>query len=157
MIGLAANDKRALTMTYDSGNIFARILAGEAKSHRVYEDEYALAIMDVMPRAEGHVLVLPKAPSADFLDLPGDAIPGVFTATQRVSKAVKQAFAADGILVSVRNGSAAGQVIFHTHVHVIPCHQGHPMKPPGHALADDEVLAEHARLIRQALAREATD
>ena len=142
-------------MTYDSGNIFARILAGEAKSHRVYDDEHVLAIMDVMPRADGHTLVLPKAPSVDLLDLPGDAVPGVFAATQRLSRAVREAFAADGVLVKLHNGSAAGQVIFHMHVHVIPCHQGQPMKPPGHALADDEVLAENARLIREALARQA--
>ena len=142
-------------MTYDSGNIFARILAGEAKSHRVHDDEHVLAIMDVMPRADGHTLVLPKAPSVDLLDLPGDAVPGVFAATQRISRAVKEAFAADGVLVKLHNGSAAGQVIFHMHVHVIPCHQGQPMKPPGHALADDEVLAENARLIREALARQA--
>lgn len=141
-------------MTYDSGNIFARILAGEAKSHRVYDDEHVLAIMDIMPRADGHTLVLPKVPAADLLDLPGDAVPGVFAATQRLSRAVKEAFAADGVLVKVHNGSAAGQVIFHLHVHVIPCHQGQPIKPPGHALADDEALANNARLIREALARQ---
>ena len=142
-------------MTYDSGNIFARILAGEAKSHRAYEDEHVLAIMDVMPRADGHTLMLPKAPCADYLTLPGDAVPGVFPATQKVAGAVKEAFAADGVVVKVHNGSAAGQVIFHMHVHVIPCHQGQPMKPPGHALADDEDLAGHARLIREALERQA--
>ena len=141
-------------MTYDSGNIFARILAGEAKSHRVYDDEHVLAIMDIMPRADGHTLVLPKVPAADLLDLPGYAVPGVFAATQRLSRAVKEAFAADGVLVKVHNGSAAGQVIFHLHVHVIPCHQGQPIKPPGHALADDEALANNARLIREALARQ---
>lgn len=141
-------------MTYDSGNIFARILAGEAKSHRVYSDEHALAIMDVMPRADGHTLVLPRAPCADFHTLPADAVPGVFAATQKVAGAVREAFAADGVLVTLRNGSAAGQVVFHMHVHVIPCHQGQRVRPPGHALADDQVLAEHARLIREALARQ---
>lgn len=142
-------------MTYDSGNIFARILAGEAKSHRVYEDQNVLAIMDIMPRADGHTLVLPKAPAADFLTLPGAEMGGVFAATQRLSWAVKDAFAADGVLVKVHNGSAAGQVIFHMHVHVIPCHEGRSIRPPGHALADDQALAEHARLIREALARQA--
>ena len=140
-------------MTYDSGNIFARILAGEAKFHRAYEDEHVLAIMDVMPRADGHALVLPRAECADFLALPDEAMHGVFAATQKVSRAVKAAFGADGVLVAVRNGASAGQVIFHMHIHVIPCHQGQPLKPPGHALADDEVLADHARRIRQALAR----
>ena len=141
-------------MTYDSGNIFARILAGEAKSHRAYEDEHVLAIMDVMPRADGHTLVLPKAACADFHTLPAEAVPGVFAATQKLAGAVREAFGADGVLVTLRNGSAAGQVVFHMHVHVIPCHQGQPVRPPGHALADDEVLAEHARLIREALARQ---
>ena len=141
-------------MTYDPGNIFARILAGEARSHRVCEDEHALAIMDVMPRCEGHTLILPKAPSVNFLDLPADSIAGVFAATQRVARAAKEAFAADGIQVSLRNGSAAGQVVFHMHIHVMPCHQGLALKPPGHALADDEVLAEHARLIRESLSRQ---
>ena len=144
-------------MTYDSGNIFARIIAGEAKSHRAYEDEHVLAIMDVMPRADGHTLVLPKTPCADFHTLPADAVPGVFAATQKLAGAVKKAFGADGVLVTLRNGSAAGQVVFHMHVHVIPCHQGQPVRPPGHALADDEVLAEHARLIREALARQETE
>lgn len=144
-------------MTYDSGNIFARILAGEAKSHRAYEDEHVLAIMDVMPRADGHTLVLPKTPCADFHTLPAEAVPGVFAATQKLSGAVREAFGADGVLVTLRNGSAAGQVVFHMHVHVIPCHQGQPVKPPGHALADDEVLAGHARLIREALARQETE
>ena len=144
-------------MTYDSGNIFARSLAGEAKSHRVYDDEHVLAIMDVMPRADGHTLVLPKAPCADFLTLPANAVPGVFAATQKLARAVKEAFAADGVLVRLHNGSAAGQVVFHMHAHMIPCYQGQPMKPPGHALADDEVLAEHARLIREALARQASE
>ena len=141
-------------MTYDPGNIFARILAGEAKCHGVYEDAHVLAIMDVMPQADGHALVLPKTPAADFLALPEEAVPGVFAAAQRVAKAAREAFAADGVLVKAHNGSAAGQVIFHMHVHVIPCHQGRQMRPPGHALADDQVLAEHARLIRQALARQ---
>lgn len=140
-------------MTYDSGNIFARILAGEAKSHRVYDDEHVLAIMDVMPRADGHTLVLPKEPCADFHTLPAHAVPGVFAAAQKLAGAVKEAFGADGVLVVLRNGSAAGQVVFHMHVHVIPCHQGQAVRRPGHALADDEVLAEHARLIREALAR----
>ena len=142
-------------MTYDEGNVFARILAGEAKYHGVYEDEHVLAIMDVMPRADGHALVLPKAPATNFLALPGDAVPGVFAATQRVAKAVREAFSADGVLIREHSGSAAGQVIFHMHVHVIPCHQGRQIRPPGHALADDQALAEHARLIRQALARQA--
>ena len=144
-------------MTYDSGNIFARILAGEAKFHRAYEDEHVLAIMDVMPRADGHALVLPRAPCADFLTLPDDAMHGVFAATQKLSRAVKAAFGADGVLVAVRNGASAGQVIFHMHIHVIPCHQGQPLKPPGHALADDQVLADHARRIRAALARQESE
>ena len=120
----------------------------------MYDDEHVLAIMDVMPQADGHTLVLPKVPCADFHTLPADAVPGVFTAAQRVANAAKEAFAADGVLVKVHNGAAAGQVIFHMHVHVIPCHEGRKMKPPGHALADDEALAEHARLIREALARQ---
>ena len=144
-------------MTYDSGNIFARILAGEAKFHRAYEDEHVLAIMDVMPRADGHALVLPRVPCADFLTLPADAMPGVFAATQKLSRAMKAAFGADGVLVAIRNGASAGQVIFHMHIHVIPCHQGQPLKPPGHALADDEVLADHARRIRAALARQESE
>lgn len=144
-------------MTYDSGNIFARILAGQAKFHRAYEDEHVLAIMDVMPRADGHALVLPRAPCADFLALPDGAMHGVFAATQKLSRAVKAAFGADGVLVAVRNGASAGQVIFHMHIHVIPCHQGQPLKPPGHALADDEVLADHARRIRAALARQESE
>ena len=142
-------------MTYDPNNIFARILAGKAPCHSVYEDEHVLAIMDIVPVANGHTLVLPKAQAVDFLALPGAADAGVFAATRRVAHAVKEAFAADGVLVQIRNGAAAGQIIFHMHIHVIPCHTGRRLRPPGGEIAADSVLAGHAALIRAALERQA--
>ena len=98
-------------MAYDRNNIFARILRGEIPSHRVHEDELTLAFMDVMPQADGHTLVIPKAEAESILDVPEEALAAVVLTTQRVARAVKKAFDAPGILIAQLNGRAAGQSV----------------------------------------------
>ncbi|AOG06794.1 HIT family protein [Bosea sp. RAC05] len=136
---------------YDPSNVFARILRGELPSHTVYEDEATVAIMDIMPRADGHVLVIPKVACRNVLDAPAEALQAVALTTQRLARAVKAAFDGDGVTIQQFNESAGGQVVFHLHVHVIPRHDGMSMKPHTGAMEKPEVLAANADKIRSAL------
>lgn len=136
---------------YDPSNVFARILRGELPSHTVYEDEATVAIMDIMPRADGHVLVIPKVACRNVLDAPAEALQAVALTTQRLARAVTTAFDGDGVTIQQFNESAGGQVVFHLHVHVIPRHDGMSMKPHTGAMEKPEVLAANAEKIRSAL------
>ena len=136
---------------YDPDNIFGKILRGEIPAHKVYEDEHTLAFMDVMPQGEGHTLVIPKAPSRGLLDAEPQALGALIATVQRVGRAVKAAFAADGLTVFQYNEPAGGQTVFHLHVHLVPRHEGVPLKRHEGGMADNAVLAEHAARIRAAL------
>ena len=136
---------------YDPNNPFAKILRGEWPSHRVHEDEKTIAIMDIMPRAPGHVLVIPKAPSRNILDVAPEDLAAVAAVTQNVARAVVAALGADGVTIQQFNESAGGQVVFHLHVHVIPRHEGVAMKPHTGERAPDAELAVLAGKIRAAL------
>jgi histidine triad (HIT) family protein len=137
---------------YDPQNIFARILRGEIPAEKVHEDEHSLAFMDIMPRADGHTLVIPKAPARTLLDIEPATLGLLIQRVQVVARAARVAMGADGITLQQFNESAGGQVVFHLHFHVIPRHEGVPMRPHGGAMAPREVLAEHAARIRAALA-----
>lgn len=138
-------------MAYDSSNVFARILRGEIPAHRVREDEHTLAFMDVMPQAEGHVLVIPKYPAENLFDLPPESLTATILATQRVARAVRRAFDAPGVMVAQLNGPAAGQSVFHVHFHVIPRREGIDLRFHAREMADPKVLAAHAERVRAAL------
>jgi len=137
---------------YDPNNIFAKILRGELPSYKVYEDDKALAFLDIMPRSTGHTLVLPKAPARNILDIGPDDLAHVMTVVQKVSKAAMTAFEADGVTIQQFNEGAGGQVVFHLHVHVIPRKTGVAMKPPASAKEKPELLAEHAKKLAAAIA-----
>lgn len=139
------------TPAYDPSNIFARILRGELPAHKVYEDDKALAFLDIMPRCPGHTLVIPKAPARNILDIAPDDLAHVAQVAKKVAIAAKAAFAADGVTVQQFNEEAGGQVVFHLHVHIIPRHAGVAMKPAASAMEQPEVLAEHATRLRAAL------
>jgi histidine triad (HIT) family protein len=136
---------------YDPNNIFAKILRGELPCHKVYEDDKALAFLDIMPRAPGHALVLPKAPTRNILDVSPDDLAHVMKVAQKVARAAMQVFRADGVTVQQFNEAAGGQVVFHLHVHVIPRQQGVPLKPPASVKEAPEVLADQARQLAAAL------
>jgi histidine triad (HIT) family protein len=138
-------------MAYDRNNVFARILRGEIPAHKVFEDEHTLAFMDVMPQADGHALVIPKAEAENLFDLPGPALSATILTTQRVARAVQKAFAAPGILIAQLNGSAAGQSVFHLHFHVLPRHEGLDLRFHARDMADPALLAAHAARVRSAL------
>ncbi|RUV74390.1 MAG: HIT family protein [Mesorhizobium sp.] len=136
---------------YDSSNIFAKILRGEIPSHRVYEDDAVVAFMDVMPQGPGHTLVVPKAQSRNLLDADPAVFGPLFANVQKVARAVKKAFDADGVTVMQFNEPASGQTVFHLHVHIIPRFEGIPLKPHSGQMEKPEVLAENAGKIRMAL------
>jgi histidine triad (HIT) family protein len=136
---------------YDPSNVFAKILRGELPAHKVYEDDRTLAFMDVMPRADGHTLVIPKSPVRTFLDMSPEEIAATYATAQKVAQAAMRAFAADGITIQQFNEPAGGQVVFHMHVHVLPRHDGVGLKPHTGEMAKPEVLAEHAAKLRAAL------
>jgi histidine triad (HIT) family protein len=137
---------------YDPNNIFAKILRGELPAYKVYEDEKALAFLDIMPRAPGHTLVLPKAQARNLLDVAPEDLAHVHRVVQKVAKAAMQVFGADGITIQQFNENAGGQVVFHLHVHVIPRKDGVALKPPASEKAAPEVLKEHAEKMKAALA-----
>lgn len=137
--------------SYDDSNVFARILRGELSCHRVFEDEVALAFMDVMPRIEGHVLVIPKQPVRTLLDLAPEALAAFMPRVQRVARAVLRALKADGLTLQQFNEDAGGQVVFHLHFHLLPRHLGVPLRPPGGAMETPEVLAALASRVAEAL------
>ena len=136
---------------YDPNNIFAKILRGEFPCHKVYEDDKALAFLDIMPRAPGHTLVLPKAAARNLLDVPADDLAHVAKVAQKIAKAAMTVFAADGITIQQFNEGAGGQVVFHLHVHVIPRKQGVGMKPPASEKEKPEVLADQAKKLAVAI------
>ena len=138
-------------MPYDGSNIFAKILRGEVPSHKVYEDADTLVFMDVMPQATGHTLIVPKAPSRNVLDADPEVLARLAPVVQRIARAVKSAFAADGVTVIQFNEPASGQTVFHLHYHVIPRHEGIPLMPHGRQMEKPEVLATNAEKVRKAL------
>ncbi len=138
-------------MTYDPNNIFARILRGEIPSHKIYEDEHTLAFMDVMPQVDGHCLVIPKVGSRNLLDADPKHLTFLMATVQKVARAAKSAFKADGVQVRQYNEPAAGQTVFHLHFHIMPMNEGQALRGHSGKMADQGLLAKQAELIRKAL------
>jgi histidine triad (HIT) family protein len=136
---------------YDPDNVFAKILRGELPAHKVYEDDKAFAFLDIMPRAAGHTLVIPKAQARNILDVAPDDLAHVMKVAQRIAQASLEVFNADGVTVQQFNEGAGGQVVFHLHVHVIPRKNGVAMKPPASEKEKPEVLADQALKLAAAL------
>jgi histidine triad (HIT) family protein len=138
-------------MTYDNTNIFAKILRGELPAHKIHEDADTFSFMDIMPRGDGHCLVIPKKPSRNILDADLDSLTAVMRTTQKLSRAVMKAFSADGVTVQQFNEPAGGQVVFHLHVHILPRFEGVALRPHTGQMEKPEVLAANAERIRAAL------
>ncbi|HSS14335.1 MAG TPA: HIT family protein [Rhizomicrobium sp.] len=138
-------------MTYEPNNIFAKILHGEIPSVKVFEDDKTLAFMDVMPEADGHVLVIPKEGAENIFDLSSDGMAAMMATTQKVAKAVDKALIPDGILLKQYNRAAAGQSVFHVHFHIVPRWEDMPMAPHGKVMVEAARLEPIAAKIRSAL------
>lgn len=137
--------------TYDPNNIFAKILKGEIPSVKLYEDDDTLAFMDAMPQANGHLLVIPKVASRNMLDADPAVLTKLMPVVQKLAIAAKRAFEADGVTVAQFNEAAAGQTIHHLHFHIIPRHEGVPLKAHSGKMEDIEVLKANAEKIKAAL------
>jgi histidine triad (HIT) family protein len=138
-------------MAYDPDNIFAKILRGEIPSVKVYEDAKTLAFMDVMPEADGHVLVVPKEGAENILNLSADGLSAMMATVQKVARAVDKALEPDGILLKQYNRPAAGQSVFHVHFHIVPRWEGVTLAPHGKVMVEAARLEPIAAKIRRAL------
>ena len=141
-----------MTTPYDDQNIFAKILRGEMPCHKIYEDDATFAFMDIMPRGDGHALVIPKEPARNLLDVEADSLAAVMRTVQKVANASMAAFGADGVTVQQFNEPAGGQVVFHLHVHIIPRFDGVSLRPHTGEMEKPEILAANAEKLRAALA-----
>jgi histidine triad (HIT) family protein len=137
--------------SYDQNNVFAKILRGELPAHKVYEDNKAFSFLDIMPRAPGHTLVIPKSPARTFLDIAPDDLAHLIKVTQKIARAAVTVFAADGLTIQQFNEAAGGQVVFHLHIHVIPRKAGEALKPPASVKEDPAVLSDQALRLAAAL------
>jgi histidine triad (HIT) family protein len=137
--------------SYDQNNVFAKILRGELPAHKVFEDDKVFALLDIMPRAPCHTLVIPKLPVRTILDIAPDDLAYLIKATQTIARAAVKAFAADGLTIQQFNEPAGGQVVFHLHFHVIPRRAGVALKPPASVKEDPAVLADQALKLAAAL------
>ena len=137
-------------MAYDDQNIFAKILRGELPCIKVYEDEHALAFMDIMPQAEGHTLVIPKEAAETLLDLSAEAAANTINAVQKIGNAIKKGLGAEGIVLMQLNGSSAGQTVPHIHFHLIPG-SIHHLGRHASQMGDQEKIKALAEKIKAAL------
>ncbi len=133
--------------------VFCKIVAKQIPAALVHEDEHTLAFMDIGQVNPGHVLVAVKRHAENIYALDDAQAAGVFRAATRVARAIRDAFSPQGLSVYQANGSAAGQTVFHFHVHLVPRHErdgmelSWPVKNPPR-----EKLAEYAEKIRAKLA-----
>jgi histidine triad (HIT) family protein len=134
-------------------SIFTRIVNGEIPAAKVYEDDVTLAFMDINPAAKGHTLVICKQEFASMLDVPADHLAAVARTTQKVARAVVTAMNADGFNIVQNDGPAAGQVVFHYHVHIVPRWKGDGITAPFSRTfnADPSELQQHAQTIKECI------
>ena len=137
--------------SYDNNNIFAKILRGDLPAHKVFEDDKVFSFLDIMPRATGHTLVIPKAPARTFFDIAPDDLAYLIKATQTIARAAVKVFEADGLTIQQFNEPAGGQVVFHLHMHVIPRKTGVALKPPASFKEEPSVLSDQALRLAAAL------
>lgn len=137
--------------TYDSDNIFAKILAGDIPCHKVYEDAGTLVFMDILPASDGHCLVIPKAPSRNLLDAADADLAACIATAAKVSRAIMKALDADGVTLRQNNEAAGGQEVFHTHFHLMPRYEGRRLWVHDGRAADHAALAATAAKIAAAI------
>jgi histidine triad (HIT) family protein len=152
---LAAVPGGALTDAYDPHNPFARIIAGDVAAVKVMEDDRLIVIMDNHPASPGHVLIIPRKPYRNLLDIDAATLADMMFVAKRIARAQVTALHADGFQLRQNNGAAGGQTVFHAHMHVVPRYAGVPLAginesdPP----ADPAALEAIAAKLRAALKR----
>ena len=138
-------------MSYDTDNIFAKVIRGEVPAHKVYEDDLTLSFMDIMPQTAGHTLVIPKAEAKNVFDISDELLTATILTTKKVAQAVQMAFDPAGMMIGQLNGPVAGQTVFHLHFHIIPRYEAGGFQFHGRPPEDPETLEQHATAIRRHL------
>lgn len=138
-------------MTYDKDNVFAKILRGDVPSFKVFEDDLTYCFMDIMPRSNGHCLVIPKTPCRNLLDASSEQLAASITTANKIANAAMKAFSADGVTLQQFSEAAGGQEVFHLHFHILPRFEGQTMGPAG-VMGDMAVIKENAEKLQAALA-----
>mgnify|MGYP001489679433 CR=1 FL=1 len=138
-------------MSETTNCIFCKIARGGIPAIKIHEDQHTLSFMDIQPASPGHLLVISKTHAANLLDIAEANLLAVTLATQRLARAVWKALEPDGIRINQFNGAAAGQSVFHYHVHIIPVQEGQRIGSHGRAPANPEELKALAKKIRQVL------
>lgn len=100
--------------------IFCKIIKGEIPCTKIFEDDKILAFLDIAPTNKGHTLIIPKEHYENLLDIPDDLLAAVAKTAKKLGKAVQQGVNADGFNIGQNNGKAAGQIVMHFHLHIIP-------------------------------------
>ena len=131
--------------------IFCRIVRREAPAHVVFEDTRTLAFMDIFPVADGHTLIIPKAHCDDLFGADPDDLRAVIDRSREIAHAIRRVLAPDGLGVFQLNGAAAGQTVFHYHIHLIPRNRGASMAIHSRTPGDPARMAEIAKRLAEAL------
>jgi histidine triad (HIT) family protein len=139
------------TFVRDPTCIFCKIVAGELPSHRVTEDDETLVFMDIFPVSAGHTLVIPKAHCENLYDVPAGLERSIAATARRVALAIRRALAPEGLMVFQLNGAAAGQTVFHYHMHLLPRSEGEPLALHTRVPGDPARLVDQAARIAAAL------
>lgn len=130
-------------------NPFTKIIERKIPAHIVYEDDTTLAFLDANPNNPGHTLVIPKEPYRNIFDTPEDIFTAMTKVAQRLSPVIRDAVSADGINIHMNNEPAAGQVVFHAHIHIIPRFENDGYKHWGHKPYKNGEAASIAASIRE--------
>jgi diadenosine tetraphosphate (Ap4A) HIT family hydrolase/SAM-dependent methyltransferase len=136
---------------FDAGCVFCRIVRGEAPAHKVHEDELTLTMMDIAPVTDGHTLVITRGHYDDMFAAPAAALRAVATTAKRVAHSIRTTLAPHGLMVFQLNGSAAGQTVFHYHLHLMPRSEGQPLALHARVPGDPSRLAELAARLAAAM------
>lgn len=138
-------------MAHEAGCIFCEIVLSRAPCHRVFEDDLVLVFMDLFPVSEGHTLLITRQHHENIFGTPPHELAAVAARSRDVARAIREVFAPDGVAAVQLNGAAAGQTVFHYHLHLIPRNQGDPQTLHGRVKGDAAKLEQNARALRRAL------
>jgi histidine triad (HIT) family protein len=143
--------KKNNKVTYMEDCIFCKIVKGEIPCKKVHEDDKTFAFLDISPIHKGHTLIVPKEHHENILDMPDETLAELAKTAKKVSKAVKKATNADGFNVTQNNGAAAGQAVFHFHLHIIPRFKDDGLKNWPHKKVSDEEMKQVHEAIKNSL------
>ncbi len=137
----------------DSECVFCKVIGGDLPSHTLYQDDQLIAILDISPINPGHTLLVPKAHTVNVMEMTPEDTGAVFAAARRLAPAILKSVGAESFNLSTNVGRAAGQVVFHTHIHLIPRHPADGYEPWTRNDKYHQDLGSVAEKIREQLAQ----